>query len=95
MSKKEMSILLTLLFTGRAFFGLGEFGLFRSITHVRFMLSSPKACLINATAFIALFWDICTQFVSHSLSDPSRNRVGQTHDSKYKDVKYRHVHPSA
>jgi hypothetical protein len=32
MSKKIMSILLTLLFTSLAFLGLGEFGLFHSIT---------------------------------------------------------------
>jgi ABC-type dipeptide/oligopeptide/nickel transport system permease subunit len=51
MSKKNMIMLLTLLFTCLAFFGLGEFGL----SHWELMLSSLNAFLINSRVSVALF----------------------------------------
>jgi hypothetical protein len=51
MSEKIMRMLLTLLFTSLAFFGLSEFGLF----HWDLMISSTNACLIIARASTAHF----------------------------------------
>jgi hypothetical protein len=63
MAKKMMSMLLTLLFTCLALFGLGQFG-----------LSSPNACLINVRDSVALFRRFAKKFDAHWLLGPLRNR---------------------
>jgi hypothetical protein len=62
MSKKMMSILLTLLFTCLAFFGLGEFGFFRAFF--------PERLSNHCQGLRCTFYDIFTKFDAHLLSDP-------------------------
>jgi hypothetical protein len=66
---QRKSMLFTLFFTYLAYFGLREFSIFHSNTHVWLMLSSPNACLIIARVSVTL-----TKCDAHTLSDPSWNR---------------------
>jgi hypothetical protein len=69
MSKKIMNMLLTLLFTCLASFGLYEFGLMLML-----MLSSPNACIITPGSPSHFFWDLHEIWFC-PLSDPSRNSI--------------------
>jgi hypothetical protein len=82
-----ISMLLTLLFTYLAFYRW--VWTFRE----RFMLYCPNLYLSQSHFFRDLHKIWCT--ISVPLSDPSRNRTGQIHDSKWKDVKNQHLHSTA
>jgi hypothetical protein len=81
-SKKIMNMLLALLFTCLAFFGLGEFGL-----SVYGSLSFPNACLNIVRVSVALFQRFAQNVMHIHCRIHCEIAPGQIHDSKWKDVK--------
>jgi hypothetical protein len=83
MSTKMMSMLLTLLFTCLAFFGLGEFGPFMYGSN----FLPRNACLIFVRVSVALFPRFA-QNIKQYLSQTHREiALGQMHDSQIKGHK--------
>jgi hypothetical protein len=91
MSKKMMSMLLTLLFTCIAFFGLpcSEHAI---QTRVRRMLSSSNACIIIARMSVESFSEVCRNFGTLPMFGPSRIRIRPDTRVQIKGLK-RSAHP--
>jgi hypothetical protein len=75
MSSNRMSILLTVLFTRFASFGVSECGLLHSNTCVWHVLSSPNAYVIIAAVSIIFFQRFAQNLMHTQLSDPVQNYV--------------------
>jgi hypothetical protein len=78
MSKKMKSMLLTLLFTCFAFFGLSDVGLVHS---------SPNACLIIGRVSVALLLRFAENVMLFLCRIHREIASGQMQDAKQKDVK--------